>query len=52
MTEKRPKPDDPEQSKLFIAKARERGVDEDISGADELLGRLAKTPPQPKRKKK
>jgi hypothetical protein len=43
--------DDPEQSKLFIAKAREIGADGDSSDADELLGRLARLPPQPKRKK-
>jgi hypothetical protein len=48
---RKPKRDDPEQSKLFIIKARELGADADHSGADELLGRLAKLPPQPKRKK-
>ena len=44
------KPDDKEQSKLFIKKAREIGADEEHSVADELLGHLAKLPPQPKRK--
>jgi hypothetical protein len=47
-----PKRDDPEQSKLFIAKAREHDADENRSDADELLGRLARLPPQPKRKRK
>jgi hypothetical protein len=41
------RPDDKEQSKLFIEKAREIGADEEKSAADELLGRLAKMPPQP-----
>jgi hypothetical protein len=43
-------PDDLEQSKAFIEKAREIGADEDKSGADELLKRLAKKPPEPKHK--
>ena len=48
----RAKRDDPEQSKLFIAKARKLGADESSSAdADELLGRLAHLPPQPKRKR-
>ncbi len=41
------KPDDKEQSKLFIEKAREIGADGEKSAADELIGRLAKMPPQP-----
>jgi hypothetical protein len=44
------KPDDKEQSKLFIAKASEIGADEEQSRSDELIGRLAKKPPQPRRK--
>jgi hypothetical protein len=44
---KKVKPDDKEQSKLFIEKAREIGADEEKSGAGELLRRLAKMPPQP-----
>jgi hypothetical protein len=40
--------DDPEQSKVFIEKAREIGADERHSVADKLMERLAKTPPQPK----
>ena len=48
---RKPKRDDAEQSKLFVSKARELGADEDRSGADELLGRLAKLPPRPKQKK-
>lgn len=42
----RHKSDDPEQSKLFIEKAREIGADEEKSAAGELLGRLAKMPPK------
>jgi hypothetical protein len=45
---KKVKPDDKEQSKLFIEKAREIGADEDKSAADELIGRLAKMPRQPR----
>jgi hypothetical protein len=48
----RVKPDDKEQSNLFIKKAREIGADEQRSAADELLGKLAKTPPEPRTKKK
>jgi hypothetical protein len=44
------KTDDKEQSRLFIEKAREIGADEDKSAADTLIGRLAKKPPDPKRK--
>jgi hypothetical protein len=45
------KPDDKEQSKLFIKKAREISADEKRSAADELLGRLAKMPPEPRTRK-
>jgi hypothetical protein len=38
------KPDDPEQSKAFIEKAREIGADEKHSAADDLMKRMAKTP--------
>jgi hypothetical protein len=48
---KKPKLDAKEQSKLFIEKAREIGADEEKSAADELLGRLAKMPPEPRTKK-
>lgn len=40
------KPDDRKQSKALIEKAREIGADE---AADDLIGRLAKTPPEPRR---
>jgi len=40
--------DDPERSKLFIAKAREIGA-EGSSKADRLIGHLAKQPSQPKK---
>lgn len=42
------KPDDKEQSKRFIEKAREIGADDENSTADELMRRMAKRPPQPK----
>jgi len=45
------KPDDKEQSKAFIEKAREIEADEEKSAADELMGRLAKKPPEPHTKK-
>jgi hypothetical protein len=44
--------DDKEQSKLFIEKAREIGVDEEKSAADTLMGQLAKLPPEPRIKSK
>jgi hypothetical protein len=43
------KPDDPEQSKAFIEKAREIGADEKRSAADKLMGRMAKMKPAPKK---
>jgi hypothetical protein len=46
------KPDDKEQSKAFIEKAREIGADEDKSAADELIGNLAKRQPEPRAPKK
>lgn len=46
------KPDDKEQSKLFIKKVREIGADEEGSLAEELLEHLARKPPHPKGKKK
>ena len=48
----RPRKDDPEQSKLFIEKAREIGADEKRSAADKLMERLAKTKPEPRKKEK
>jgi hypothetical protein len=41
-----PKADDKEQSRAFIEKAREIEADEENSAAEELLGRLAKMPPE------
>lgn len=49
---KKPKPDDPEQSREFIKKAREVGADEEKSAADALMGQLAKLPPKPRIKSK
>ena len=51
MQPKNVKPDDKEQSKLFVEKAREIGADEKRSAADKLMGRLAKMKPQPKSSK-
>ena len=42
---RQPKPDDKEQSKLFIQKAREIEADEEGSAADQVLGHLHKKPP-------
>lgn len=42
------KPDDKEQSRLFIETAREIGADEESSVADQVLGRLAKQQPEPR----
>jgi hypothetical protein len=47
---KNSKPENLDQSRAFIEKAREIGADEEKSGADELLGRLAKMPPEPRAK--
>jgi hypothetical protein len=44
--------DDPEQSCRFIEKARQLEADEDRSNADALMGKLARTPPDPKPKPK
>jgi hypothetical protein len=41
--------DDPEQSKLFIDKAREIEADEKRSSADKLMERLAKMKPEPRK---
>jgi hypothetical protein len=45
------KPDDIEQSRTFIEKAREIGADEKHSAADKLMKRLAETKPEPRAKK-
>jgi hypothetical protein len=46
---KTPKPDDEEQSRLFIEKAREIGAADDNAAADKLIGQLAKKPPEPRK---
>ncbi|WAX94420.1 hypothetical protein N7E70_022535 [Aminobacter sp. NyZ550] len=43
------KRDDKKQSAAFIKKARELEADGEESAADELMKRLAKTPPEPRR---
>jgi hypothetical protein len=45
----KPKPDDKAQSKRFIETAREIEADEESSAADELMGRLAKQAPEPRK---
>jgi hypothetical protein len=45
-------PDDEDQSKRFVEKARELGADKEESAADSVLGRLAKMPPDPKNKRR
>jgi hypothetical protein len=40
------------QSQLFIEKARAIGADEEKSAADEVMGRLAKAPPVPRKSSK
>ena len=45
---KRRRLDDPEQSRLFVKKAREIGADEEDSAADALLGALHKKPHEPR----
>jgi hypothetical protein len=47
----KPKPDDKEQSRIFIETAREIGADEDKSAADQVLERLAKQQPEPRKPK-
>lgn len=49
---KKVKPDDKEQSKAFIEKAREIGADQKRSAADKLMGQMAKMKPEPKKSKK
>jgi len=48
----KPKPDDKAQSERFIETARKVGADHDRAAADEVIGRLAKQPPEPKKTKK
>jgi hypothetical protein len=45
----RAKPDDKKQSKLFILKAREIGAAEKSSTADEVMSRLGKMKPEPRK---
>jgi hypothetical protein len=46
----KPKPDDKAQSERFIETARKVGADRDTAAAaDEVIGRLAKQPPEPRK---
>ena len=47
----KPRQDNPDQSRLFIKKAREIGADEEKSRADELIEQLAKKSPEPRKTK-
>jgi hypothetical protein len=51
MPKKTLKRDDAAQSKAFIEKAHEIEADEEKTAADELIERLARTPPDPRSKK-
>ncbi|MER8763242.1 hypothetical protein [Mesorhizobium sp. M0968] len=46
------KADNPSQSAAFIEKAREIDADGKADKADAIMGKLAKTPPDPKHKPK
>ncbi|TIW10438.1 MAG: hypothetical protein E5V66_18150 [Mesorhizobium sp.] len=48
----KPKAKQADQSAEFIRVAREYGADEEKSAADALMGKLAKTPPDPKQRKR
>ena len=43
--------EDEGQSRLFIEKAKEIGADKKKTESDKVIGRLAKTPPNPRKKK-
>lgn len=45
----KPKPNNKEQSRLFIEAAREAGADGETSAADSVLERLAKQQPEPRK---
>jgi hypothetical protein len=48
----KPKPDDKAQSERFIETARKVGADHDTGAADEVIGRLVKQPPEPRKPSK
>jgi hypothetical protein len=52
MPGRKPKPDNPAQSKAFIEKAKEIEADEKASAADDVIRRLAKQPPDPRARTK
>jgi hypothetical protein len=47
---RKPKPDDPEQSKRFIETAREIGADESKEGAERAFRKVVTPKPRPKDK--
>jgi hypothetical protein len=50
MKKQKPLRDDPDQSRLFIEKARELGADKHQSATDKLIRHLAKKAPAPRKK--
>jgi hypothetical protein len=48
-TAKPPKPEDKEQSDRFIETARKVGAANESTAADDVMGRLAKQPPEPRK---
>jgi hypothetical protein len=47
-TNRSPSRDDPNQSRAFIKKAQEIGANKELMRADDLMGKLAKLPPEPR----
>lgn len=49
----KPKPDDKAQSERFIDTARQVGADRELTAAgDDVIGRLVKQPPEPRKPQK
>ncbi|MGA8611104.1 MAG: hypothetical protein WB760_05215 [Xanthobacteraceae bacterium] len=48
----KPKPDDKAQSKRFVETAREIGATDDDTRTDDLMGELAKQPPERRKPQK
>jgi hypothetical protein len=46
MKDRKPKPDDPEQSKRFIETAKEVGADDDAKALDRAFKKVASLPKQ------
>jgi hypothetical protein len=52
MKQAKPKPDDKAQSERFVKIARQIGADRESAAGDEVIGRLAKQPPEPRKPQK